>query len=145
MSITDPYGTYYFSLEIAGTEVAHFRECSGLKSTAEVFEIEEGGVNGYTHKRVGRSKWENIVLKYATNESTYLYTWREEHRASASSSERYVQSGAIIQYGNDGVELRRYSFTNVWPVSWEGPSFNSGDSSAGIETLEIAHEGLTVE
>ena len=66
-----PYGNYYFALEISDgtgtTEVAHFLECSGLKSTATVFEIEEGGMNGKTHKRVGQSKWENITLRYATS------------------------------------------------------------------------------
>ena len=144
MSITDPYGTYYFSLEIDGIEVAHFRECSGLKTTAEVFEIEEGGVNGYTHKRLGRSKWENIVLKYATNESLLLHNWREGYRSSSSSPSRADCSGAIVQYNNDGTEIRRYEFTQVWPVSWEGPSFNAGDSAAGIETLELAHAGITV-
>ena len=36
----DPWGAYYFSLEIDDVEVEHFLECSGLKTSAEVFEIE---------------------------------------------------------------------------------------------------------
>ena len=65
--IVDPFGAHYFALELNGTEVAHFQECSGLKTTATVFEIEEGGLNGMTHKRPGQSRWDNIVLRYATN------------------------------------------------------------------------------
>ena len=41
-------------------------------------------------------------------------------------------------------EIRRYSFTNCWPVSWEGPQLNSGSSELAVETLEIAHEGLII-
>ena len=70
--LSDPYGAYYFALEINGIEIAHFMECAGMKTSSTVFEIEEGGVNGYTHKRPGQSKWENIVLKYASSASTEL-------------------------------------------------------------------------
>ena len=73
----DPYGNYHFQLEIDGVYVATFMECSGLKSTTEVFEIEEGGMNGRTYKRPGRAKWENIVLRYASSASLHLLQWRD--------------------------------------------------------------------
>ncbi|MCA9493489.1 MAG: phage tail protein [Myxococcales bacterium] len=139
----DPYGAHYFALELNGTEVAHFQECSGLKTTATVFEIEEGGMNGMTHKRPGQSKWENIVLRYATNASQPLLAWRDEFLQDRFGS-RPMNSGAIIIYDNDHREIRRYSFTKAWPVSWEGPQLNSGSSELAVETLEIAHEGLLV-
>ena len=53
---SNPYGNHFFALEIKGIEVAHFVECSGLKSTTAVFEIEEGGNNAFTHKRPGQAK-----------------------------------------------------------------------------------------
>jgi phage tail-like protein len=139
----DPHGGYYFALEINGNQIAHFLECSGLKTTATVFEIEEGGMNGMTHKRPGQSKWENLVLRYATNASMALLEWRDEFlRDEFASRER--NSGAIILYDNAGTALRRYSFSHCWPVSWEGPQLNAGSSELAVETLEIAHEGLTV-
>jgi phage tail-like protein len=140
----DPYGGFYFALQIGKDEVAHFMECSGLKTSSSVFEIEEGGVNGYTHKRPGQAKWENIVFKYATNASTQLLEWRDKFVQDQFGS-RASTSGAIIMYDNNGSELRRYSFQRAWPVAWEGPSFNASNSELAIETLEIAHEGLTVE
>lgn len=139
----DPYGSHYFALEINGQEIAHFMECSGLKSTATVFEIEEGGMNGMTHKRPGQSKWDNIVLRYATNASQTLLEWRDEFLQDQFES-RPTNSGAIILYDNYGNEIRRYSFTSCWPVSWEGPQLNAGSSELAVETLEIAHEGLYV-
>lgn len=137
----DPYGNYYFSLEIDGTEVAHFMECSGLKSSSQVFEIEEGGLNSRTHKRPGQARWENIVLRYATSASTYLLSWRDSFLREQWSDRR---SGTITLKDNAGEKIRSWSFSNAWPVSWEGPQLNSGQSELAVETLELAHEGLTV-
>jgi len=141
--LDDPYGAHFFALEINGVEVAHFMEFSGLKTSSTVFEIEEGGLNGRTHKRPGQSKWENLVLKYATNASTQLLELRDQFVQDRFGS-RVTNSGAVIQYNNYGEEIRRYSFRNAWPVSWEGPQLNSGSSELAIETLELAHEGVEV-
>lgn len=151
----DPWGGYYFALQILkgkGTytfggdssqlhEVAHFMEMSGMKSTAAVFEIEEGGVNGFTHKRAGQSKWDNLSLRYATSASTFMLEWRDAFLKD-SFSERTKYSGAIQLRRNDGEVLREYAFENAWPVSWEGPALNGGGSDLAIETLELAHDGL---
>ena len=144
----DPWGGYYFSLQINNNgcmhEVAHFMEMSGMKSTAAVFEIEEGGVNGFTHKRAGQSKWDNLQLRYATSASTFMLEWRDAFLKD-SFSERTKYCGAIQLRRNDGVVLREYAFDNAWPVSWEGPSLNGGGSDLAIETLELAHDGLSTK
>jgi phage tail-like protein len=150
---SDPWGNYRFALflHLDGgelTEVAHFMECSGLKNSAEVFEIQEGGLNGRTHKRPGQGRWENIVLRYGTSANIELAAWRDRYiMDSYTSGERIdpkKSSGAIVLMDNSGRPLRRYEFKNAWPVSWEGPSLNSGGSDLAVETIEIAHEGLKV-
>lgn len=140
----DPWGNYYFALEVNGTEVAHFLECSGMKSSSEVFTIQEGGLNGHVHSRPGPAKWDNIVLKTATNVSMELLRWRDEFLQDKYDS-RPGTSGAIVMRANSGEELRRYSFMSAWPVSWDGPALSAGGSELAIETLEIAHEGLFVD
>jgi phage tail-like protein len=141
---SDPWGNHYFSLELGGIEVAHFLECSGMKCTAEVFEIEEGGFNGQVHRMAGRSKWENIVLKSATSCSTLLLEWRDEYLQDKFSS-RPTTNGSIVLRDNAGTELRRFNFVRAFPVSWEGPQLNSGGSALAIETLEIGHEGIYID
>ncbi|TNE90975.1 MAG: hypothetical protein EP330_06825 [Deltaproteobacteria bacterium] len=142
--LEDPWGNYHFTLELDGTEVGRFMECSGLKSTAEVFEIEEGGFNGGKRKVVGRSKWDNIVLKFATSASTALVEWRDKYLQD-QFTDRANTTGCVVVRDNAGEELRRYNFVGCWPVSWEGPSFNSGGSDLAIESLEIAHEGIYID
>lgn len=144
----DPMGNFYFVLEISSdnkayNEVATFRECSGLKTGSEVFEIIEGGLNGRTHRRPGQSKWENIVIKYASSSSTFLLEWRDLFLQD-KFSQRLKYSGSIALLNNNSKVVRRYNFTNAWPVSWEGPALNAGGSDLAVETLEIAHEGLTM-
>ena len=118
----NPWGAYYFGLEIDGIgEVAHFAECSGLKTTAEIYEIQEGGFNGHVHKRTSRSKWDNIVLKYATSLDEKLLAWRDKFLQDDFASLTST-SGSIIMYNNAGEEVRRFNFVNAWPVGWEGPT-----------------------
>lgn len=144
----DPWGGYYFALKISVEgklhEVAHFMELSGLKTTATVFEIEEGGVNNRSHKRAGQSRWENLSLRYATSASTFMLEWRDLFLQD-QFGKRTKYSGSIQLCRNDGEVLREYAFRNAWPVSWEGPSLNAGGSELAIETLELAHDGLDVK
>jgi phage tail-like protein len=75
--LEDPIGAYVFALEINSMEVAHFSECSGLKSSTEIYEIKEGGVNHATHKFPGQSKWDNIVLRYGVTSDMSMLGLRE--------------------------------------------------------------------
>lgn len=149
----DPYGNYYFALEINGMEVAHFQECSGLKNAAQIFEIQEGGLNGTVHKRPGQSKWENLIFKYATSVSTFLVEWRDMYlrdlyaRMEVDDKREWwgTSSGSVAIINNNGVVARRFHFRNAWPVSWEGPALNATASGLAIESIEIAHDGIWVD
>ncbi len=139
----DPYGGHYFLLEIDNSEVAQLMEVSGLKTSAQVFEVEEGGVNGMTHKRVGQSTWDNITIRFATNSSRVLQQWRDSFVKNPLSGDLW-RSGSIVMKNNHGDAIRRFHFVRAWPVGWEGPSLDSGVSELAIESLEIAHEGIQV-
>jgi phage tail-like protein len=140
----DPWNAHYFSLEIDGEEIAHFLEASGFKSQSTVFEIQEGGANGDTHSRPGQSKWNTITLKQAVNASRKFMEWRDGYVTDEGFGKRKTTSGAIVIRDNDGSELRRFSMTGLWPVSWEGPSMSSGGSDLAVETLEVAFDGVYV-
>ena len=66
----EPEGNYVFALEIDGVAIANFMECSGLKTSTQVFELEEGGVNHRVHKLPGQSRWENVTLRYGVTSDT---------------------------------------------------------------------------
>jgi phage tail-like protein len=139
--VADPEGNFVFSLEIGGEEVAQFKEASGLKSTTTVFEIEEGGMNQSVHKLPGQSRWGNIVLRYGVTNSTYMLQWRNAILQDAFHERR---NGSIIMRTNSMEEVRRYNFVQAWPVSWDGPTFESGGADIAVESIELAHHGITV-
>ncbi|MFK7929749.1 MAG: phage tail protein [Myxococcota bacterium] len=150
--VLDPWGNFNFALYLGVGEkaepVGYFMEASGLKTSAEVFEIKEGGLNGRTHKRVGQSKWENIVLKVGLSPSNRLAQWRDKYLTDKFTTgirtDAKESTGHIALLDNAGKVLRRYEFANAWPVSWEGPSLSSGGSDLAVETIEIAHSGLKI-
>jgi phage tail-like protein len=139
--VADPEGNYYFALEIDNTEVAQFREASGLKTSTAVFELEEGGMNHRVHKLPGQSRWDNITLRYGVSSDVSLLKWRDEILEDQFGKRR---NGSIVLKTLSGDEVRRYSFVQGWPVAWEGPSFNADSAELAIEMIEIAHHGIQV-
>lgn len=152
VNYADPWGNFHFALYLGDSKepVAHFMEVSGLKNSSAPYEIQEGGLNGRSHKRVGQGKWENIVLRYASSASNELANWRnqyllDENMTKGLRTEAKTSSGAIVLLNNAGEPIRRYEFEGAWPVSWEGPSLSSGGSALALESLEIAHNGLSIK
>ena len=139
----DPEGNYVFALEVNGIEVAFFQECSGIKSSTQVFELEEGGMNHRVHKLPGQSRWENIVLRYGVSGDTTLMEWRDLVLQD-EFGETCRWNGSIVVKNNQMEEVRRYNFLEAWPVAWEGPSFNSNSAEIAVEMVELAHHGLYV-
>jgi phage tail-like protein len=143
-SIIDPHGGYFFDLEIGNLSLAHFNEATGLKTSTTIFEIEEGGVNHMVHKLPGQSRYENIIMKFGVTGSVDLLEWRNMILKDQFDDPELKRNGAIILRSNDGEEVMRWEFVDAWPVSYEGPTLNSGSSEIAIETFEFAHHGLKV-
>jgi phage tail-like protein len=68
-----------------------------------------------------------------------LWVWH--NGAATAKTER--KNGSIILSDESGEEKGRWSFVKGWPTKWVGPSFDATSNDVAIETLEIAHEGLT--
>lgn len=141
--VADPEGNYIFALEIDGIEIAQFLECSGLKSTTDIFELQEGGMNGRVHKLPGQARWDNLVLRYGVTNDVSLLKWRDEilQDEFGRGSRR---NGSIVIKNNQMEVVRRYNFVDAWPVSWEGPSLSSSSAELAIEMVELAHHGIYV-
>ena len=51
-------------------------------------------------------------------------------------------SGVVIQLGPNNA-TKKWSFVGGWICKWEGPDFDASKNEVSIESVEIAHEGLT--
>ena len=146
MTRKDPFLAFCFRVTIDGVvdgKVGFFRSCGGLGFETEVIEHREGGENNTTHKLVGGTKWKNITLKrgFASKE---LIAWREAWLTPVGPGANQRKSGTIEQLSADGKSVvAKWTFRNGWPVKWELSELDATKSEVSIETLEIAHEGLS--
>jgi phage tail-like protein len=137
--IVDPYLDCNFIVEIDGIVRAGFQEASGLDSTIDVTEYQEGG-DKYKRKVPGQAKFSNIVLKWGSSTDHDLYDWHKQWLTGDPAAAR--KSGSIILRDRSGNEVIRWNFTRAWPTKWTGPTFNAIDSKIAIESIEMAHEGV---
>jgi phage tail-like protein len=137
----EAFGTYHFLVEISGLPSGHFRACSGLKSEAEVVAVQAGGVNSYKHKLIGRTKLANVVLKRGFA-GPQLWNKRQSLVGRDGGGIKRF-NGSIIQLGPGDKKVHEWQFRHAWICKWEGPEFDANKNEVSVETIEIAHEGLT--
>jgi phage tail-like protein len=141
--IKDHEAIGYFRVEIDGLDSASFRKCGGLKTETEIFEYQEGGDNEATHKLVGATKANNIVLTKGFISDPALFKWRDEIQASGTKKIAR-RNGSIVALARDGkTEVGRWNFTKAWPVRWEMTEFDASSGQAACETLELAVHSVT--
>jgi phage tail-like protein len=140
--IPDPVGELRFQVLIGGVVIGEFAECSGLSLEYDIFEYQEGGQLGFVHKFRGGLKYPNLVLKRGVTYEDALLTWFLD-RTSASAAREQRADVTLNLLGDDGKQVRSWSFNAAFPVKWSGPSFNAKSTSIAMETLEIAHMGLS--
>ena len=139
----DPFLAHRFKIEVDGLVVAGFSEVSGLQVETEFEEIQEGGQNRYRHKLAKSSKYGNLTLKRGITDSTVLWDW---HRSVVEGTVQRKTVHVIVWDVFDPQTRRerwRWSFAKAYPVKWNGPDLKSDASSVAIETLELAHNGIT--
>jgi phage tail-like protein len=141
----DPYGQFNFQVEIDGVGKFGFSEVSGLTTDTNIIEYREGNEvadgESTTRKLPGLIKYNNIVLKRGFTKDQSAYNWRLKVIQGKTSR----ASGSITLLDEARSPVLRWTFRQGWPSKWEGPALNGKTSEVAIESMEIAHEGLTME
>ena len=144
----DPLTCFCFKVtldSIAGPDRAemYFKSVSGLKYESEVVEYKEGGYNVGARRFVGPAKWSNLVLKKGFTGTQSLLEWRRLWLEDSTSGRLTRATGTITQLKSNFEAVCSWKFLNGWPCKWELSDYDASKSELAIETLEIAHEGLT--
>jgi phage tail-like protein len=136
----DPFRNFNFLVELDGIAQASFTECSGITSTTEVIENREGGDNVTVRKLPGKTSYSDISLKWGLTNSTELGDWRQQ----IIDGNVVRKNGSIVVFDlANSTEVARWNFVRAWPTKWEGPSLSAKGNDIAIDTLVLAHEGLT--
>ncbi|QHI72584.1 phage tail protein [Aminipila terrae] len=134
-----PHGSYRFRLEIDGLEAGGFSEVSGFDANIDVIEYREGDMVQTPMKLPGLKKYGNITLRQGVTDSMVLYEWLIAGVDGAV--ERKTVTITVLD--ETGEAAASWQVINAWPTSYKAPDFNASSSEVAIETLEIAHEGMT--
>ena len=135
----DPLPVFSFWVNIGLGGEAMFKAVSGLRYETEVVPVRVGGVNNTTYNLVGATKWTNLVLKQGFTKSSALITWRQQWM----QGKMHRIHGTITQLDTALQPQAQWTFVRGWPCKWDIAEFDASKSELAIETLEIAHDGLT--
>jgi len=139
---TDRHAANRFYVEIGKIQEAVFTEVSGLQVEMQVTDYEEGGQNNFVHRLPGRLKVSNVTLKRGLVRSNDFLKWCMAAALEKPMDRRNV---SIVLFDQAGKMVIRWNFANAFPVKWVGPQFTADSTTLAIESVELAHEGITVE
>lgn len=134
-----PYGRFRYKVEIDGIAAGGFSEASGFDASIDVIEYREGDMVTTPIKIPGLKKYGNITLKQGLTDSMELFSWITEGIEGAVQRKTIT----ITLLDEEEASVASWQMINAWPVKYTAPDFNATASEIAIESLEIAHEGLT--
>lgn len=123
-----------------------FQECNGLEIEMDVQEYLEGGRNNGVVRRVGRAKFQPLVLKrgmfYQGDAAAdgQLWLWLQSIINGEHPVRRY--DGTVSVMSADKTVRATWKFDRGLPSKIRGPELNAKTGEIAIEELTIAHEGL---
>jgi phage tail-like protein len=120
--------------------VGVFRSLSGLEINFETLEYSEGGNNDFVHHLPGRVQYPHLVLAWGMTSDQLLQEWF--FRTHVKAERQDVILTLHRQKGDITNDVRKFTFTDAYPVRWSGPALFSDTGDLWNETLEIAHSGL---
>ena len=143
-TIDRPHLTAYFRLSIVGLPIVDFSECTGLASEVGTEEYPEGGENRFTHRFPSRHTSPNLVLSRGVASSSALWDWYAEYLVAGRVLPRDGQIELLSWIDDELAPARVWWFRRGYPVKITGPDLNALTAAVAIESLEIAHHGLSL-
>jgi conserved hypothetical phage tail region protein len=137
-----PLPKFHFSVDW-GDEKFAFSEVSGLDVENEMIEYRDGIMPEYSKiKMPGMQKYSNITLKRGTFQGdNKFYDWWKTTQLNTVERRDLIIS--LLNENHDPVFV--WTAKNAWPLKVQSTDLKADGNEAAIETMEIAHEGLTIE
>lgn len=138
----DPYRSFNFQLVIDGVPLGAFSECSGLTAEGDAVDYREGtDLASNVRKLMGLRKYTNIVLKRGYTQDKSLWAWFG-NIVNGVADRRNV---TIVLMNEEHQPVLRWHAENAWINKIEGPTFKASGNEIAMESVELVHEGLTLE
>jgi phage tail-like protein len=139
---TYPIPVFHFRVEWGGTNLG-FSEASGLTQELQIIEYRDGSSPDYsTIKMPGLHKYNNITLKRGIAKGdNEFFKWL--NTVKLNNIERRDLTISLLNENHEPVMV--WTALRAFPVKVEGPGLKSSGNEVAVESIEIAHEGLTLK
>lgn len=143
-----PLPAFHFQVDWGGskgTEIG-FAEVSGLTIENQPIEYRDGASKEYSAiKMPGIPKFNNLTLKRGVvPKDNDFFAWLNKIKLNKlDGNDRRTLTISLLNENHEPVMT--WKAKNAFPVKIEGPGLKSTGNEVAMETIEIAHEGLTIE
>lgn len=139
-----PLPKFYFSVDITdvGDDLA-FQEVAGLDSESQPIEYRGGNSKVWsTVKMPGLLKSGNVTLKKGIfAKDNNFWDWYSQIKLNTIKR----QTVTIKLLDESGSPTMVWTLANAWPTKVTGTDLKAEGNEVAVESIEIAHEGLSVE
>jgi phage tail-like protein len=136
-----PLAKFHFEVRW-GTAVLSFQEVSGLDVEAQPIEYRHGDSAVFSTLKVpGLKKFGNVTLKKGSMRSDNQF-WDWFNQIKMNTIQRVPVTISLLD--EQGKPTMVWTLSKAWPTKITGTDLKAEGNEVAIETIEIAHEGLTI-
>jgi len=140
---TWPLPQFYFKVNLGSqNNTVMFQEVSGLETETQAIEYRHGDSKKFsTIKMPGIAKFGNVTLKRGVfTKDNNFFKWYDAIKMNTIKRETVT----IQLLDEKGTITMTWTLTNAWPTKFTGTDMKSDGNEVAVDTIEIAHEGLTI-
>ena len=139
-----PLPKFYFEVTLGSmVSTVPFQEVSGLDTETQPIEYRHSDSKQFsTIKMPGISKTGNVTLKRGVFvNDTNFWKWYDAIKMNLIKRETVT----IQLLDESGSPTMTWTLQNAWPTKIIGTDMKSDANEVAVESMELAHEGLTIK
>jgi len=140
---TWPLPAFSFQVSWGSQQKIAFSEINGLDTTTQVIPYRHSNSKQYSViKMPGIAEYGNVTMKKGifVNDNAF---WKWYSQITMNTIARI---SVVIQLLDEKSKpTMTWTLANAWPTKITGPDLQSDGNNVAIQSIEIAHEGLTIK
>ena len=138
-----PLPSFYFKVSVTDVGDISCSEVSGLETEYDMIEYRAGDSPVFTKQKMpGMRKASDVTLKKGIfKDDKAMWDWINSIKLN--TIKRATVTISLLD--ESGKPVKSWELTNAWPKKITVEGFKADGNTAAIETLILAHEGVTVK
>jgi phage tail-like protein len=139
---TWPMPAFSFQVTWGTQQNIAFQEVTGLDTETQAIEYRHSNSKAYSvMKMPGIAKFGSVTMKKGifVNDNAF---WDWYKQITMNTIKRITVVVQLLDQNSK--PMMSWTLNNAWPTKISGPQLKSDGNDVAIQTIEIAHEGLTI-